>query len=500
MVVSPRGPASTWWLSSTSSSVSRTIDAVSPRIKERRRGLGTGGLVLSLAETVLSGGDFLVDLDYQRKDAAGVELRAVPDVPASTTVIGLGKRFSAEARQGVEQANAALAAKAFALLPKARRDELSSRRPTIDPDPTDVEVYGAKRRGCAYNYAGQRTYRPHPAVWAEAGWALAAELGSGRSDPRPQAPGLIARAVAALPGGLPRPIVRGDSGFFSKEVARAALANGADFAIAVKRTDPVWRSVRKVPETGWRKALGMEAEVAECGYVPAGWPPGTRTVCRRVKLSPEEVSRDARSRRRRTIDPEQLALFEAGEVVPVYAYSFIITNLSWDICELEAWFRERALVEETTKDSKYGAALRHMPSGYEAVNALWTWSALIAMNISSWLQALTRHKKWPRPRQAAPPRGCLRCRARDPPRRSPYGAPLARRRGRCVRVGLASARHARRCHKPITAWSNARSPRSATSRPASRITRLHDLSRTRLNGVCRFLSRTNVVKHNAPES
>jgi hypothetical protein len=373
--------------------ISRTIDAGSPRIKERRRGLGMGKLVVSLAETVLSGGDFLVDLDYQRKDAAGLALRAVPDVPASTTVISLGKRFSAEARKGVEQANAALVAKAFALLPKPRRDELSSRRPTIDLDPTDVEVYGAKKQGCAYNYAGQRTYRPHPAAWAETGWALAAELGSGKSDPRPQAPGLIARAVAALPEGLPRPIVRGDSGFFSKDVAWAALANGADFAIAVKRTDPVWRSLRKVPETGWRKATGMEAEVAECDYVPAGWPPGTRTICRRVMLNPEEVSRDARSRRRRTIDPEQLALFEAGEIGPVYAYSFIITNLDWDICEIEAWFRERALVEETIKDSKYGAALRHMPSGYEAVNALWMWSALIAMNISSWLQALTRHDK-----------------------------------------------------------------------------------------------------------
>jgi len=34
-----------------------------------------------------------------------------------------------------------------------------------------------------------------------------------------------------------------------------------------------------------------------------------------------------------------------------------------------------------------------MPSGYETVNALWMWSAFIAMNISSWLQALTGHDK-----------------------------------------------------------------------------------------------------------
>ena len=270
--------------------ISSEIEAASPRIKKRRRGLGLGKLVVSLAETVLSGGDFLADLDHQRKDAAGLGLRAVPDVPASTTVTGLGKRSSPEARQGVELANKALVAKAFALLAKARRDELSSQRPTIDLDPTDVEVYGAKKQGCAYNYAGQRAYRPHPAVWAGTGWVLAAELGSGTSDPRPQAPRLIARSVSALPGGLSRPVVRGDSGSFSKDVAWAAVANGAGFAIAVKRAGPVWRAVRKVPGTGWLKAIGMEAEVAECGYVPAGWPPGTRTICRRVKLSPEEVS------------------------------------------------------------------------------------------------------------------------------------------------------------------------------------------------------------------
>lgn len=76
---------------------------------------------------------------------------------------------------------------------------------------------------------------------------------------------------------------------------------------------------------------------------------------------------------------------------PVYAYSFIITNLAGDIVEIEAWFRQRALVEEKIKDSKLGLAMRHMPSGKETVNALWMWAALIGLNISSWLQALTGH-------------------------------------------------------------------------------------------------------------
>lgn len=43
--------------------------------------------------------------------------------------------------------------------------------------------------------------------------------------------------------------------------------------------------------------------------------------------------------------------------------------------------------------SKLGLAMRHMPSGYEAVNVMWMWAALLAMNISSWLQAFTEHDK-----------------------------------------------------------------------------------------------------------
>jgi hypothetical protein len=252
-------------------------------------------------------------------------------------------------------------------------------------------VYGRDKEGSDFNYQGQRVYRPHPAVWAEAGWVLAADFGSGRSDPRPQAPALLARAISALPEGLLRPIVRADSGFFDHKLADAALALGADFAIAVKRTDAVWRAERKIPDGDWQRAIGMDAEVAECDYVPKGWPEGSRTLCRRVKVTAAELSADPRSRRRRTIDPNQLTLLTLGEVDYAYAYSFIITNLSGDIVDIEAWFRRRALVEEKIKDSKLGLAMRHMPSGYEAVNVMWMWAALLGLNISSWLQALTGH-------------------------------------------------------------------------------------------------------------
>jgi len=369
--------------------VASTIDDWVGRIKQRKRGVTAGQLVVSMAESMLAGGDFMCDLDTLRADTAGAVLRAVPDAPAPTTFIALARRFDAAAIGDLESAVGAMATTWFETLPDARRQALAAVRPTVDLDPTDIEVYGRKKEGVAWNYAGQRTGRAHPAVWAEAGVVIAGELGSGVDDPRPQAPGLIERAIAALPEGLGRPRVRADSGFFDRKVAEAAIAHRADFAIAAKRNGAVWRSAAKLTEAAWQPAIGMAgAEVAVCDYRPGGWPERTRTIVRRVRVEPDEVRRDPRSRRRRTIDPTQLALVLGGGADHAYAYSFIVTNLAGEVTEIEAWFRGRALVEERIKDSKCGLALRHLPSGYSAVNAVWMWSAFLALNLSVFTQSL----------------------------------------------------------------------------------------------------------------
>ena len=89
----------------------------------------------------------------------------------------------------------------------------------------------------------------------------------------------------------------GPGGFFSAEVAKAAIGAGADFAIAAKRNEAAWRAERDVEESSWVKARGMEAEVAECDYRPGGWPEGTRCVLRRVKVDQANHRSDPRSRR-----------------------------------------------------------------------------------------------------------------------------------------------------------------------------------------------------------
>ncbi len=50
------------------------------------------------------------------------------------------------------------------------------------------------------------------------------------------------------------------------------------------------------------------AQVAVAKYCPDWWPASTRLLIRRVLLDPAQVSADPRSRRRRTLHPDQRAL------------------------------------------------------------------------------------------------------------------------------------------------------------------------------------------------
>ncbi len=56
---------------------------------------------------------------------------------------------------------------------------------------------------------------------------------------------------------------------------------------------------------------------------------------------------------------------------------------------VEHWYRHRTTVENIFRDSKLGAALRHLPSGYPQVNTAWMWGALLAASMAAWLHQLT---------------------------------------------------------------------------------------------------------------
>jgi hypothetical protein len=374
------------------------LDAAIGPIKQRRRGHTGGQLLVGMAAAQLAGEDFLVGLDRQRADTAGQQLAPVPDL-AATTAAGLARRLSAGQWHAVETGLGDVAAAALELLPAGRAAALCE-QVTIDLDTTDVEVYGRRKRGVAFNHQGQRVGRPHVACWADTATVLAADLLAGNEDPRRDAAELLGRALAALPSAARAGKVRlrADAGYFAGALARAALFAEIEFAIGARRIAPLWRLLDGIAETDWTDALDMPAaQVAVADYCPNWWPAATRLMIRRVRLDVEAgaVSADPRARRRRTLHPDQRALPLTGlaELDAVYGYSFIVTNLDVSTSEqtvaVEHWYRHRTSIENLFRDAKHGAALRHLPSGHAEVNRAWMWGALLDVGLTGWLHQLT---------------------------------------------------------------------------------------------------------------
>ena len=378
--------------------VVKELDAAVGPVKQRDRGFGAGELLTGLAAAQLAGEDFLTGLDCQRADVAGQQLTPVPGL-ASTTAAGLARRITPAQWEAVGRGLAAVTSQMLLLLPAGPAAALTGGPVTIDLDTTDVEVYGRKKRGVACNHQGQRVGRPHVAAWAEAEIPLAADLGDGTDDPRATAPGLLRRALAALPAAARtsgRVAMRADAGYFAGQLARAAHDESISFAIGAKRIAPLWRLLAGIPDDAWHDAIEMDnAQVAVAQYCPDWWPADTRLLIRRVMLDPGQVSADLRSRRRRTLHPDQRALPipELAQQPAIYAYSFILTNLDVSTpartVAAEHWYRHRTTVENLFRDSKLGAALRHLPSEYPQVNTAWMWGALLAAAMAAWLHQLT---------------------------------------------------------------------------------------------------------------
>ena len=372
------------------SAIDRSVGA----IKQRNRGHTAGEFLVGVASAQMAGEDYLVGLDRRRGDVAGSSLTPVPVVP-STTAATLARRFTADRWHAVETGLATMAGRVLTHVEDGRRSAMLA-MPTLDLDATDVEVYGSRKQGVAYNYKGQRAGRPHLATWAEAGVVLAADLLPGDTDPRAGVVGLFRRALAGLEQAAPghgRVRVRGDIGYFTKTLAEAVVAADCDFAIGAIRNAATWRAAASVPERAWVEADGMKgAQVAVADYAPDGWPEGTRCLIRRVRHDAAVISTDPRARRRKTIPAEQLALALDGDVEQVWAYSFIVTNFDITTAEkaraIESWYRHRTDIEDRIRDAKHGAALRHLPSGDPAVNTAWMWGALLAVNLSAWLHEL----------------------------------------------------------------------------------------------------------------
>ena len=379
--------------------------------KERRRGASAGALLVSLAESMLVGGDAFNDMERLRADEAGAELRAVAEVPASSTAAQLCRRLRPTQLRAAEAALAGAGERLDTGLGRTGGDPV-----TLDFDSTLVEVYGRRKPGASRAHTGQLAYQPLLGVWAERGRVLACELLSGAdSTRRDDTLALVRRTLALLPKGHGHVGARFDAGFYRIELLRLLRRHEVSFSISVPRSSAMWRALETVDEAAWRPAIDFpDAEVAEASYAPEGWDAEPlRLVIRRVAFAAEGLATDPRARRRRTIPREQLSLVACGEASVAYGYSFCLSDMPGDAALVEFHHRRRAQIEERIKDHKLGVSLRRLPASDLAANRTWLFATALALNLLAMLSDLAfgpdPDERLPRRRQAKYLRQMLLC-------------------------------------------------------------------------------------------
>jgi len=212
------------------------------KLKSRRRGLSASAVVESLLAMWAAGGERAEDLDQFRQDKALVLLLG-HELPAAQTARDFLAQFHAEDLPLLQDGKAPVAAETVPLVGLAKANaelvlDLQCRQPvttaTLDVDAT---VIHCDKRAAKRTYDGNRGYQPVLALWAEHDVIVADEFRDGNVPAGSGNRRVVEKALAALPGGIDKICLRGDSALYEHDLMRW-LDEQADRLCHLRRYEP----------------------------------------------------------------------------------------------------------------------------------------------------------------------------------------------------------------------------------------------------------------------
>jgi Transposase DDE domain group 1 len=251
----------------------------------------------------------------------------------------------------------------------------------VDIDGTLVDAHSDKQ-GAAGTYKGGFGFYPLLAFLDRGdgtGEALAGVLRPGNAGSNTAADHVevVDLALAQLPRAARQQpvVVRADTGGATHALVNHLRERGVRFSVSLPADERVRAAVLAVGEAAWQPAVDPDgqpregAEVAELSTLDlAGWPAGTRALCRREWPHPGA----------------QLSFTDAdGHRFQV----FVTDQDDPDVARLELRHRQRARVEDRIRCGK-ATGLRNLPFDLWRRNAVWLELVLAACDLTSWAQAL----------------------------------------------------------------------------------------------------------------
>jgi Transposase DDE domain group 1 len=341
------------------------------RTQSSRHRHGAGAVLRDLAVLLADGGDCLSDLAVLRNQpelfgevaSTATAWRVIEQVACDPDGLAGLRAARAHARAAAWQAGAHLEG----LL-------------VIDVDGTLLDAHSPKQ-GAAGTYKGGFGFYPLLAHLDRGGTgeALAGILRPGNAGSNTAQDHIEVLDLALAQ--LPRParaqplLVRADTGGATHGFTDHLRQRGIQFSISLPADERVRQAVLAVPDAAWLPATDADgqprsgAEVAELHALDlAGWPPGTRAICRREDPHPGA----------------QLSFTDAdGHRFQV----FITDQPDPDVAALELRHRRRARIEDRIRGGK-ATGLRNLPFDLWRRNQVWLEVVLAAQDLTGWAQTL----------------------------------------------------------------------------------------------------------------
>jgi len=343
----------------------RDLDAV-PGIWERRGKYRTSDYMMSLALTLIAGGESLEDTRLLREDG-GLQGWLWENLPAPNSLGDFLRRHDHRTISRMGRVNARQVRRLLA--------KRSDKTLTLDIDSSLVE---ADKKEAQKTYKGFDGYNPLLAWLDEPNVFLSGIFRPGNSSPQSHLRSLTAQCRRLLAEGTQLRL-RSDSAAYNAEVLRYCDKHDIEFSITADLDAAVMASIEAIPDEKWRLVIRGEESflLAETVHVI-----GYRSKHERLPAFRLIVTKKLSG---------QLELFKN----PI-KHRAIITSLpeTMDALGVLDHHNDRGRMEKAIGELKEGFGLDRLPCGQLMANAAYLQVCLIAYNLVQTFKSVALPKGW----------------------------------------------------------------------------------------------------------
>lgn len=363
------------------------------RLKERQRGPTEAEWVELLVMLHLAGGTNLDDLEVLKQDDGLCRLWDLPTRASPRSALDFLVRFHDPNLETSSPGHAVIVPETAGLRGLGRVNahllaEVQRHRPveeaTLD---VDASVHPCDKKEAQVAYEHGRAYQPVIVFWNEQQLIVNDQFREGNVPAGMGNVGVLEAALEALPKGIAKIRVRGDSALYESKLLRFLDRAGHEFAISADLSRELRQAIEALEESAWQKLLTREGGVAREERWWAEVPFVPEDPAARKGEGPFRYLAIRLPER-----PRQLDLFEGPPPTP---YVAIVTNRKVPGAELIHWHREKCgTVEQAHDRLKHDVGARLFPSSRFGANAAWYRLAILALNLFSALSRLALPEEW----------------------------------------------------------------------------------------------------------